>query len=224
MAYNSLDNVQTFLGFPVGSASKESACNAGDLGSIPGLGRSAGEGNSYPLQYSGLKILFFKMKLKKIKEKNVRACVYECGCIEGHTPNRAPLMMYNLDTQFAVSQDLRPWASPFAPVASDPYAKKGSWVSRSLNPLPILNAINLYYLLLFKMLKNQTKFNMYFLRKVVFIGFIKSKEWENENSNSIEISDFYMFRVNGVMYHKYVLVGKVYSDSYRMGNGVVGLG
>ena len=37
-----------------GSAGKESACNAGDLGLIPGLGRSPGEGNSYPLQYSGL--------------------------------------------------------------------------------------------------------------------------------------------------------------------------
>ena len=33
---------------------KESACNVGDLGSIPGLGRSPREGNSYPLQYSGL--------------------------------------------------------------------------------------------------------------------------------------------------------------------------
>ena len=33
---------------------KESACNVGHLGSIPGLGRSPGEGNSYPLQYSGL--------------------------------------------------------------------------------------------------------------------------------------------------------------------------
>ena len=33
---------------------KESACNAGDLGSIPGLGHFAGEGNSYPLQYSCL--------------------------------------------------------------------------------------------------------------------------------------------------------------------------
>ena len=43
-----------FLDFPGGSAGKESACNAGDLGSIPGLGRSPGEGNSYPLQYSGL--------------------------------------------------------------------------------------------------------------------------------------------------------------------------
>ena len=43
-----------FLGFPCGSASKESACSVGDLGSIPGLGRSPGEGNSYPLQYSGL--------------------------------------------------------------------------------------------------------------------------------------------------------------------------
>ena len=37
-----------------GSAGKESACNAGDLGSIPGMGRSPGEGKGYPLQYSGL--------------------------------------------------------------------------------------------------------------------------------------------------------------------------
>ena len=42
------------LGFPGGSAGKESTCNAGDLGSIPGLGRSPGEGNGYPLQYSDL--------------------------------------------------------------------------------------------------------------------------------------------------------------------------
>ena len=39
---------------PCDSAGKESACNAGDLGSIPGLGRSPGEGEGYPLQYSGL--------------------------------------------------------------------------------------------------------------------------------------------------------------------------
>ena len=43
-----------FLGFPCGSAGKESACNEGSLGSIPGLGRSPGEGKRYPLQYSGL--------------------------------------------------------------------------------------------------------------------------------------------------------------------------
>ena len=42
------------LGFPCGSAGKESACNARDLGSIPGLGRSPGEGKGYPLQCSGL--------------------------------------------------------------------------------------------------------------------------------------------------------------------------
>ena len=41
-------------GFPGGSGGKESTCSAGDLGSIPGLGRSPGEGKSYPLQYSGL--------------------------------------------------------------------------------------------------------------------------------------------------------------------------
>ena len=42
------------LRFPGSSAGKESTCNAGDLGSIPGLGRSPGEGKGYPLQYSGL--------------------------------------------------------------------------------------------------------------------------------------------------------------------------
>ena len=39
------------MGFPGGSEVKASACNAGDLGSIPGLGRSPGEGNGNPLQY-----------------------------------------------------------------------------------------------------------------------------------------------------------------------------
>ena len=41
-------------GFPGGSDGKESAFNAGDAGSIPGWGRSSGEGNGYPLQYSCL--------------------------------------------------------------------------------------------------------------------------------------------------------------------------
>ena len=43
-----------FLGFPCGSAGKEFACDMGDLGLIPGLGRSPGEGKGYPLRYSGL--------------------------------------------------------------------------------------------------------------------------------------------------------------------------
>ena len=41
------------MGFPDSSAGKESACNAGNLGLIPGLERSPGEGKGYPLQYSG---------------------------------------------------------------------------------------------------------------------------------------------------------------------------
>ena len=44
-----------YMGFPGGSDGIESACNVGDLGSIPGWGRSPGEGNGHPLQYSGLK-------------------------------------------------------------------------------------------------------------------------------------------------------------------------
>ena len=44
-------------GFPCGSAGKESTCNTGHLGSIPGLGRSPGEGKGYPLQYFDLENL-----------------------------------------------------------------------------------------------------------------------------------------------------------------------
>ena len=49
-----LSQLKINKGFPGSSAGKESSCNAGDPGSIPGLGRSPGEGNSYPLQCSGL--------------------------------------------------------------------------------------------------------------------------------------------------------------------------
>ena len=42
------------LGFLGSSDGKEYACNVGDPGSLPGSGRSSGEGNGYPLQYSGL--------------------------------------------------------------------------------------------------------------------------------------------------------------------------
>ena len=48
------DSYQVLRVFPGGSVGKESICNEGGLGSIPGLGRSPGEGNSNPLQYSGL--------------------------------------------------------------------------------------------------------------------------------------------------------------------------
>ena len=47
-------NYSLSWGFPCGSADKEFACNARDLGSIPGLGRSPGKGKDYPLQYSVL--------------------------------------------------------------------------------------------------------------------------------------------------------------------------
>ena len=53
--YRVLNRVNLYYtGFLDGSSGKESACSVGDLGSIPGLGRSPGEGDGNPLQYSGL--------------------------------------------------------------------------------------------------------------------------------------------------------------------------
>ena len=53
--HSCLCGIYTYIwGFPGSSAGTESTCNSGDHGSIPGLGRSPGEGKGYPLQYSGL--------------------------------------------------------------------------------------------------------------------------------------------------------------------------
>ena len=52
-----VDFVTSSLGCPHSSVGKESACNAGDTGSIPGLPRSAGEGKGYPLQYSWVSLV-----------------------------------------------------------------------------------------------------------------------------------------------------------------------
>ena len=65
------------MGFPGGSASKESTCNAGNLSSIPGLGRPHGEGNGYPLQYSGL--------------ENSKDCIIPWGLKESDTTERLSL-------------------------------------------------------------------------------------------------------------------------------------
>ena len=62
------------LGFPGSSAGKESPCNAGDLGSIPGLRRSAGEGKGYPLQYSWASLVAQLVKnLSAMQETWVRS-------------------------------------------------------------------------------------------------------------------------------------------------------
>ena len=64
------------------SVGKESTCNAGEPGSIPGLGRSAGEGNGKPLQYSCLENPMNSMKRQKdktLKEELPRSVDSQCG-------------------------------------------------------------------------------------------------------------------------------------------------
>ena len=69
-----------FLSFPCGSAGKESACNEGDLGSIPGFGRSPGEGKGYPLQYSGLESSMDRTRLSNFHFHflSLDVCLQQC--------------------------------------------------------------------------------------------------------------------------------------------------
>ena len=72
------------MGFPDSSAGKESACNAGDPDSIPGLGRSAEEGISYPLQYSWASLVAQLVKnLPAMWETWVRSLCWEDPLEEG---------------------------------------------------------------------------------------------------------------------------------------------
>ena len=81
--------VKVHMGFPGGSDSKESAWNAGDPGWIPGLGRSPGEGNGYPLQYSCLENSMHKgawqaifcwlyTNKNRVETKILYSCHYSC--------------------------------------------------------------------------------------------------------------------------------------------------
>ena len=83
LSYN--QHVNTIKSFPGGSASKESACNVGDLHLIPGLGQSPGEGKGYPLQYSGL--------------KNSVDCIVR-GVAESHTTEQLSLHFKHCNTLF----------------------------------------------------------------------------------------------------------------------------
>ena len=71
-------NSKNSVGFPSSSVGKESACNAGDLSSIPGSGRSAGEGIGYPLQYSWASLMAQLVKnLPAMRETWVRSLGWE---------------------------------------------------------------------------------------------------------------------------------------------------
>ena len=77
------------LGFPCGSAGKESDCHAGDLGSILGLGRSTGEGNGYPLQCSWASLVAQLVKnLPAVWETWVPSLGWE------RTPGKAPTPVF----------------------------------------------------------------------------------------------------------------------------------
>ena len=71
--------------FPCDSVGKESTCNVGDLGSIPGLGRSPGEGKGYPLQYSDLEN---SMDLQRVKhDRRNLACTHALTSVHDYWKN-----------------------------------------------------------------------------------------------------------------------------------------
>ena len=97
------------MGFPDSSVGKESACSAGDLGLIPGSGRSARKGIGYPLKYSGL--------------ENSMDCI-----VHGVTMSQTPLSNFNFNVGFEVK------VSQSCPTLCNPmdYSPSGSSVNEIL--------------------------------------------------------------------------------------------
>ena len=90
-------------GFPGGSDGKESACNARDLGSVPGLGRSPGEGYSRPLQYSCLETPMdrgaWQAAVHRVTEGQTRLSDFHYGSFSPRPPLRPRLQLASADSQ-----------------------------------------------------------------------------------------------------------------------------
>ena len=90
-----------YMGFPGSSAGKDSACNAGDPGSIPGLERSAGEGIGYPLQYSWASLVAQTVKNQPaMQETWVQSLDWEDPLEKGRSPgegNSYPLQYSGME-------------------------------------------------------------------------------------------------------------------------------
>ena len=121
------------MGFPGGSDGKESACNARDAGLIPGLGRSPGEGNGYPLQYSCLEnpmgrgawwaaiygVAQSRTQLKRLSSSS-SICISEVIDISPSNPDSSCAssssafhMMYSAYKLNKQGDNIQPWRTPF---------------------------------------------------------------------------------------------------------------
>ena len=105
------------MGFPCGSAGKESACNAGDLGSTPGLGRSPGEGKGYSPQYSGMEnsmdcIVHRVTKSWTQQLSLLLSCMFTEHCVV--------VAVYSLS-------HARPFATPWTIACQGPLSVRFSW-------------------------------------------------------------------------------------------------
>ena len=87
-SYLAIEECVLNMSFPGGSDSKDAACNAGDLGLIPGFGRSPGEGNGNPLQYSCL------------ENSMDRSLAGPCSCKESDMTARLTLLLSFIDPGF----------------------------------------------------------------------------------------------------------------------------
>ena len=112
-----------FLGFPCGSAGKESACNMGDLGSVLGLGRAPGFGKGYPLQYSGLENSMDCIVLGVTKSQT------RLSDFHFHFPGRCALMTWE---RARVHFSLPPWGDGVELGKSTGLVPRQSWVSISV--------------------------------------------------------------------------------------------
>ena len=99
------------MGFPGSSAGKEITCNAGDPGSIPGLGSIPGEGTSYPLQYPGFPMAKMVKNLLAMRETWVEFLGWEDTLEEGGHATHSSILAWR------IPMDRGAWGSTFQAVA-----------------------------------------------------------------------------------------------------------
>ena len=97
--------IYTLVSFPSSSAGKESACNAGDPSSIPGSGRSAGEGIGYPLLHSWASLMAQSVKnLPAMQETQVRSLGWEDPLEKGMAIHSSILAWNSMDQSMGLQR------------------------------------------------------------------------------------------------------------------------
>ena len=135
-------NILHMAGLPGGSAGKEPTCNTGDLGSIPGLGRSPREGNTHSIDYTGQCSQWGRKELDTTEQLSLSLYKRQCMAVNAALSVHPTFSFPSLRLSMLLSQFIPPSPSPHCIRKSSPFSESATFYSSSgIQGGPVLNVV-----------------------------------------------------------------------------------